>query len=94
MKRTLLMFTLALAVSAIAIARAQDQPAPQESEAQPAPIGLSDLDKLTFACPKAALNAAARRAREVPSQGAYQFTYFNIISNSHHALYEVHFKSN
>ena len=55
---------------------------------------MSDLDKLTFACPKAALNAAARRARDVPSQGAYQFTYFNVISNSHNARYEVHFKSN
>ena len=30
----------------------------------------------------------------MPSQGTYQFAYFKIISDSHHALYEVHFKSN
>ena len=42
----------------------------------------------------AALNAAARRAAGVPSQGKYQFSFFNIISDSHHAQYEVHFTSN
>lgn len=55
---------------------------------------LSDLDAVTFSCPRAGLNAAAREAAKVRSQGTYQFAYFNIISDAHHALYEVHFKSN
>jgi hypothetical protein len=42
----------------------------------------------------AALNAAARRAANVPTQGKYQFSYFNLISDSHHAQYEMHFTSN
>ena len=49
---------------------------------------------MTFGCPKAGLNAAAREAAKVPSQGTYQFAYFRIINDSHHASYEVHFKSN
>jgi hypothetical protein len=49
---------------------------------------------MTFGCPKAALNAAARQAAKVPSQGTYQFSYFKIVNDSHHAAYEVHFKSN
>src|SRR5436309_11092614 len=56
--------------------------------------GLSDLDAMTFGCPKAALNAAAREAAKVPSQGTYQFAYFTIVNDSHDASYEVHFKSN
>ena len=56
--------------------------------------GLGDLDALTFSCPKAGLNAAAREAAKAPSQGTYQFAYFKIINDSHHATYEVHFKSN
>jgi hypothetical protein len=56
--------------------------------------GLSDLDAMTFGCPKAALNAAAREATKVPAQGTYQFAYFKILNDSHHAAYEVHFKSN
>ena len=56
--------------------------------------GLSDLDAITFACPKAALNAAAREAKKVPSKGTYQFSYFKIINYSHHSSYEVHFTSN
>lgn len=56
--------------------------------------GLSALEAMTFRCPKAGLNAAAREAGKVPSQGTYQFAYFKIISDSHHAAYEVHFKSN
>jgi hypothetical protein len=56
--------------------------------------GLSDLNAVTFGCPKAALNAAAREAVKVKSQGTYQFSYFNIVSDTHHAAYEVHFKSN
>ena len=55
---------------------------------------LSDLDAMTFSCPKAGLNAAAREAAKVPSQGTYQFAYFRIVNDSHHASYEVHFKSN
>jgi hypothetical protein len=55
---------------------------------------LGDLAAMTFGCPKAALNAAAREAAKVPSQGTYQFAYFKIISASHHSIYEVHFKSN
>jgi len=55
---------------------------------------LSDLNAMTFSCPKAGLNAAAREAAKVPSQGTYQFAYFRIINDSHHASYEVHFKSN
>ncbi|HLG56372.1 MAG TPA: hypothetical protein VI485_13635 [Vicinamibacterales bacterium] len=72
---------------------AQAQSAPGAGTA-PAISGLSDLDAITFGCPKAALNAAARRAASVPSQGTYQFSYFNIVSDSHHAMYEVRFKSN
>ena len=43
---------------------------------------------------RAGLNAAARQAAKAPSQGTYQFSYFKIINDSHHAAYEVHFKSN
>jgi hypothetical protein len=70
--------------------------APSAPSAEPPPLadGLSDLNAMTFGCPKAALNAAAREAAKVPSQGTYQFAYFSIISDSHHAAYEVHFKSN
>src|SRR6187397_952365 len=32
---------------------------------------LSDLDAMTFSCPKAALNEAAREAAKVRSQGTY-----------------------
>ena len=67
---------------------AQDQPVPS------AGTGLNDLNAMTFGCPKAALNAAAREAVKVKSQGTYQFSYFNIVSDTHHAAYEVHFKSN
>jgi hypothetical protein len=69
-----------------------EQPAPDPEPAIPA--GLRDLEKTTFACPKAALNAAAREVAKYPSQGTYQFSYFNIVSASHHAAYEVHFTSN
>jgi hypothetical protein len=74
-------------------------PTPQEDSAAvadtaPTSDGLSDLDAMTFGCPKAALNAAAREAAKVPSQGTYQFAYFKITNASHHASYEIHFKSN
>jgi len=63
-------------------------------DAQTADNGLSELASMTFGCPKAALNAAAREAAKVRSQGTYQFSFFKIVSDSHHAAYEVHFKSN
>jgi hypothetical protein len=69
-----------------------EQPAPGSERAGPA--GLSDLEKRTFACPTAALNAAAREVATYPSQGTYQFSHFNIVSASHHAAYQVHFTSN
>jgi len=56
--------------------------------------GLNDLAAMTFGCPKEALNAAAREAAKVRSQGTYQFAYFRIVNDSHHAAYEVHFASN
>jgi hypothetical protein len=71
----------------------QEQSAPV-AETAAASEGLSDLDAMTFGCPKAALNAAAREAAKVPSQGTYQFAYFSIINDSHHSSYEIHFKSN
>ena len=76
-----------------AVASAPEQ-APPVTEASSPDNGLNDLAAMTFGCPKAALNAAAREAAKVPSQGTYQFAYFGIISDSHHASYEVHFKSN
>ena len=72
------------------VPRAQDAPA----GTPPDDSGLNDLAAMTFGCPKAALNAAAREAAKVRSQGTYQFSYFRIVSNSHHAAYEVSFKSN
>ena len=82
----------------VAAAAAQTVPTPQAigsvAGTAPASDGLSDLDAMTFSCPKAGLNAAAREAAKVPSQGTYQFAYFRIINDSHHASYEVHFKSN
>ena len=60
----------------------------------PAAGGSSDFDATIFGCSKAALNAAAREAAKMPSQGTYQFAYFKIINDSHHASYEIHFKSN
>jgi hypothetical protein len=91
---------LAMAVGGAAFAQTAPAPASATPE-QPAPAsepavppGLIDLEKRTFACPKAALNAAAREVATYPSQGTYQFSYFNIVSASHHAAYEVHFTSN
>jgi hypothetical protein len=80
-------------------ATSQTVPTPQEQSTPvagtaPASDGLSDLDAMTFGCPKAALNAAAREAAKAPSQGTYQFAYFRIANDSHHSSYEVHFKSN
>jgi hypothetical protein len=80
-------------------AATQSVPTPQEQSAPvagtaPVSDGLSDLDAMTFDCPKAALNAAAREAAKAPSEGTYQFAYFKIINDSHHSSYEIHFKSN
>lgn len=61
---------------------------------QPEAEDLNDLNAVTFECAKAGLNAAAREASKVPSQGTYQFTFFKIVNDSHHSFYEVHFKSN
>ena len=84
MKTGLITIAVALAACGTIVAASQE----------PANDGLSDLNAMTFSCPKAALNAAARQAAKVPSQGTYQFSYFRLINNTHHAAYEVHFKSN
>lgn len=67
---------------------------PQAQSIAIASDGLADLGATTFECPKAGLNAAAREAAKAPSQGTYQFSYFSIVHDAHHAFYEVHFKSN
>jgi hypothetical protein len=72
---------------------AKSEPA-AAAENAPVDNGLNDLAGMTFGCPKAALNAAAREAAKVRTQGTYQFSFFKIVSDSHHAAYEVHFKSN
>ena len=90
MKNIIVMTAVALAAWTAAF-QAQEQATPV---AAPTRSGLSYLDAVTFGGPKAALNAAARKAATAPSQGTYQFSYFRTISDSHHASYEVHFKSN
>lgn len=99
MKNTLMIMTVAVAASLGGVAAMQNPATPQEQPAAapataPVSSGLSDLAALTRSCSMAALNAAARRAGEAPSQGKYQFSYFNLVSDSHHARYEVHFISN
>ena len=99
MKTTLVIMTVAVAASLGGVAAMQTAAAPQEQPAAaaatpPVSSGLRDLEALTRSCSMAALNAAARRAAEAPSQGKYQFSYFNLISDSHHAQYEVRFTSN
>jgi hypothetical protein len=83
----------AVAGATQAVPPAQEPSAPG-ARTPPASDGLRDLDAMTFGCPRAALNAAAREAAKVPAQGTYQFSYFRIASDSHHSSYEVHFKSN
>lgn len=75
------------------VSPAQEQ-SNSDASIKPANDGLSDIGAMTFSCPQAGLNAAAREAAKVPSQGHYQFAYFRIINDAHHSLYEVHFKSN
>jgi hypothetical protein len=98
MRKMVMVMAVAMAASLSAVAAAQNVSTTQEQPVTTAAAavsgGLSDLEGLMRGCPKAALNAAARRAASVPSQGKYQFSFFNIISDSHHALYEVHFTSN
>ena len=96
-------FTLAAGMN---VARSQDQasstasthqshaPPAAASASTPASHTLGDLEAMTFDCPKAGLNAAAREAGKVQSQGTYQFSFFKIIHDAHLAFYEVHFKSN
>lgn len=55
---------------------------------------LSDLQSLTFTCPRAGLNAAAKEAAKAPTAGTYQFTYFKLVSSTAQSFYEVGFKSN
>jgi hypothetical protein len=83
-------------IAGVAVMLAVWSSAPRAQDPPPAPVdnGLNDLAAMTFGCPKAALNAAAREASKVRSQGTYQFAYFRIVSDSHHSAYEVHFKSN
>ena len=85
-----ILITSAFALAVCVAAAAQSSP-----QAPAAPVdGLADLNAVTFSCPKAGLNAAARQAAKVPSQGTYQFSYFKIVNNTHHAAYEVYFRSN
>jgi hypothetical protein len=96
MKSILITSAIALVVC-LAAAATHTVAAPQAQQIAPAappPEGLSDLNAVTFSCPKAGLNAAARQAAKAPSQGTYQFSYFKIVNDTHHAAYEVHFKSN
>jgi hypothetical protein len=72
-------------------------PAPTQPSAAAAAAkdnGLDDFAALTFGCPKAALNAAAREAAKVRSEGTYQFTHFDLVSDTHQGVYEIHFASN
>ena len=99
MKKTLVVMTVAIVASLSAVGARQNQATQQAQPAAlppavPAATGLSDLEALTRSCSMAALNAAARRAADAPSQGKYQFSYFNLVSDSHHGQYEVHFTSN
>lgn len=67
---------------------------PGSAISAPSLAPLGDLAAMTFSCPQAGLNAAAREAAQVPTEGTYQFAYFNIISDAHHAMYDVRFRSN
>jgi hypothetical protein len=97
MKKLLAIIPLILTACSTAAPQQPESATPQRAAVEtPAVVkdSLNDLDAMTFACPKAALNAAAREAKKVPSEGSYQFSFFRIANNSHHAQYEVHFKSN
>lgn len=53
---------------------------------------LKDLAAMTFSCPAAALNAAARVAAQAPTEGNYQFVSFT--SDGKDQTYSVSFESN
>ena len=79
--------------------RAQASTPPREqatpgADSAAAEISLNDLNVITFSCAKVGLNAAARKAAQERANGSYQFSYFRLVSSSHHSTYEVHFKSN
>jgi hypothetical protein len=57
------------------------------------PEPLNDFRAVTSRCTEAGLDAAAREAARVPSAGRYRFVNFRTVDESHHALYEVDFKS-
>jgi hypothetical protein len=75
---------------------------PDQASSGAAPAGtelsLNDLGSMAFNCTKAGLNAAAREAAKERAKGNYlgdyQFSYFKLVSSSHHSIFEVHFKSN
>ena len=73
-----LAFVASIAVAAFQAAHAPQDHAGVTTATAAAADGLSDLQAMTFACPMAALNTAARQAAKVPSQGSYQFSYFRI----------------
>ena len=86
---------LSLAANSTRTVAAPQTPAQtQAPPTTPPTVGLNDLNAMTFSCPRAGLNAAARQAAKAPSLGTYQFSYFKIVNDTHHAAYEVHFKSN
>lgn len=85
-------YTAAIALIVSMVTLAQDTGTTSQTPSPPA--GLSDLAAMTFSCPQAGLNAAAREAAMVPSQGTYQLSYFRIVNDAHHASFEVHFTSN
>lgn len=98
MKKLLALIPFILtACSTIAPKQPASPPPTQAAAAETPALGnnkLDDINDMIFACPKAALNAAAREAKKAPSLGSYQFSFFRIADNSHHAQYEVHFESN
>ncbi len=98
MKKFIVLILLIITACSTGTTKQPDSPtaaAPAAAENQTSVNnGLTDLEAVTFACPKAALNAAAREAKKAATMGSYQFSYFRIVSNSHHAQYEIHFTSN
>jgi hypothetical protein len=102
MKKLLTLIPLIFIACSTVEPQQPDSPTPALATPQPVAVetpvpldnNLSDLNAMTFTCPKAALNIAAREAKKAPSLGSYQFSFFRIVNNSHHAQYEVHFKSN
>jgi len=63
-----LLIAIALAITASMTAAAQEQ-APPATDAAAATSGLSDLDAITFGCPKAALNAAVSIVDKMAKSG-------------------------